>query len=169
MNQGGGIDRGGGGGEADLAGVTTTRVRVCLSRRGCRWADDISSGDRQQASARDASVWVSETEISFLFSSSGMALPSLSSLARFSVQQRVDVWRQVLAWTSESFSNSVLTWRRAGGGDKQAHAFFPGGSSCTFKQQRSKGRLCFRAPPLKQQQERAGRVLSCSLSCVMPG
>ena len=104
MNQGGGIDRGGGGGEAELAGVTTTRVRVCLSRRGCRWADDISSGDRQQASARDASVWVSETEISFLFSSSGMALPSLSSLARFSVQQRVDVWRQVLAWTSESFA-----------------------------------------------------------------
>eukprot|EP00903_Cladosiphon_okamuranus_P021241 g19514.t1 len=35
-------------------------VRVCLSR-GCKWADDISLGDRRRASAIDAGVWVAPT------------------------------------------------------------------------------------------------------------
>eukprot|EP00752_Nemacystus_decipiens_P002170 g2066.t1 len=56
MNEGDAVD-GGGAGEAEPA-AGGARVRVCLSERGCRWADDISSGARRQASARDSGVWV---------------------------------------------------------------------------------------------------------------
>lgn len=49
LDQGDGVDK-----------VGEIRVLVCLSRRGCRWADGIALTDRQQASAADAGVWVRE-------------------------------------------------------------------------------------------------------------
>lgn len=58
LNEGNGLDNGG----DELAPAGTARVRVCLSRRGCRWADGIAPNVKQQASAKDTGgVWVSGT------------------------------------------------------------------------------------------------------------
>lgn len=59
LNEGDGVDSDAGGGPKTAGEI---RVRACLSRRGCRWTEDIASNDRQQASGIDAGVWVRDAK-----------------------------------------------------------------------------------------------------------
>lgn len=157
MNQEAGmeVDGGGGGGEAGPASgeTTTTRVRFCLSRRGCRWAEDISSGDRRQASAGDAAgVWVSETEASFSLRS-GRLCPLLS--------------RSLISSSSVSIlvlppgTTARLLVHESGWGWRLATSMCVARAAlCTFT---SRGSLCFRALPPKKQREKS-HVLLCSVA-----
>lgn len=157
MNQEAGmeVDGGGGGGEAGPASgtTTTTRVRFCLSRRGCRWAEDISSGDRRQASAGDAAgVWVSETEASFSLRS-GRLCPLLS--------------RSLISSSSVSIlvlppgTTARLLVHESGWGWRLATSMCVARAAlCTFT---TRGSLCFRALPPKKKRVKS-HVLLCSVA-----
>lgn len=67
----------GGGHDLEPGGGASLRVRVCLSRN-CKWAEAISSRDRQKASATDTGVWVSERARLLFCVVGGLGSPRLS-------------------------------------------------------------------------------------------